>query len=79
MLMLSPLMYGFRSTHAFELQYFAESSGPASIAASGAVPLLMACWMFCGVLLPTCFTVIHGYCWWNMSSTCWYLSNSGFV
>src|SRR3954471_3303264 len=53
-------MYGFRSIHAPLSPYLATSSGPTSIATSGAVPLLMARWTSSSCLPPVTSTVIHG-------------------
>src|SRR3954447_26478974 len=53
-------MYGFRSIQAPLCPYLATSSGPTSIATSGAVLLLMARWTSSSPLPPVTLTVIHG-------------------
>src|SRR5215469_9869712 len=58
--MWSAAMYGFRLIHAPVAQYLALSSGPGSIATSGAVPLLIARRMSVGCLPPMLLIVIHG-------------------
>src|SRR5215475_9620953 len=62
-------MYGLRSIHAPVEQYLALSSGPGSIATSGAVPLLIARRMAEGSLPPTVLTVIHGAVFFKPSRT----------
>src|SRR5262249_3713251 len=67
--MWSCLMYGLRSIHAPVEQYFALSSGPGSIATSGAVPLLIARRMSEGSLPPTLLPVIHWAVFFKPAST----------
>src|SRR5215475_3360919 len=62
-------MYGLRSIHAPVEQYLALSSGPGSIATSGAVPLLIARRMAEGSLPPTLSIVIHGAVFFRPAST----------
>src|SRR5258708_32524544 len=62
-------MYGLRSIHAPVAQYFALSSGPGSMATSGAVPLLIARRMSVGCLPPTLLMLIHGAVFFSPFST----------
>src|SRR5215471_18844331 len=67
--MWSWLMYGLRLIHAPVAQYLALSSGPGSIATSGAVPLLIARRIAVGSLPPTLLMVIHGAVFFKPFST----------